>query len=316
MDYSIGNAVFFRVGIYNYTWGISQFFQFSNLPARALPGWGVSNEPLWQRVNLDSMPPLITPPVSMKVSVPIGLDNLTLLVRFDTADYDFPSPTDPDPRFAGYGLQYSLVTGPIEWTLAGFWQSQLTPRSSLSMKTSILGFDFSAETTIAYPVDFLFLNADSQVPIGASGGGLYVGGSLQRIYPTALLGLIRNWVDAGIKVTAEYAYNGERDAGQAVPWLLDETGPGGHNSVLAFQYSNFASSGITLNLVWQHCWSDGSGLISPLFQISPAPLTSIQFGPVWLYGNYGSETWNNRQVPGSKRLELVLLVKLSDNFTQ
>jgi hypothetical protein len=312
-DYSVRDSVFFRLGIYNYTWGISQFFQFSNLPARALPGWGVDNEPLWQRINLDSMPPLITPPVSLKVSVPIGLDNFTFLARFDTQDYGFPSLTSPDPKDAGYGVQYSLVTGPIEWTIAGFWQHLLTPRSSLSLKSSILGFDFSAETTMAFPVD---LTSYSVVPIGTPGGGIYVGGPLQRIYPTAMLGLSRNWVDARIKLTAEYAYNGERDAGQAVPWLLDETGPGGHNSVLALQWTSIASSGITLNMIWQQCWSDGSGLISPLFEISPVPLTSIQFGPVLLWGDENSETGNNRQVPGGKRAEFLLLVKVSDSFTQ
>ena len=39
-DYSVLDAVFFRIGIFDYTWGNSQFFQFGNLPARSLPGLG------------------------------------------------------------------------------------------------------------------------------------------------------------------------------------------------------------------------------------------------------------------------------------
>jgi hypothetical protein len=307
-DYSVREAVFFRLGIYNYTWGISQFFQFSNLPARSLPGWGVNNEPLWQRLNLISMPPLITPPVSLKVSVPFGLDSLTFLARFDTVNYAFPNADAPDPRYAGYGLQYSMVTGPMEWTLAGFYQYLLTPRSSLSLKTHFLGLDLSAETTMAFPVN---LTSYSEVTV-PTGGGIYVGGTLQRIYPTAMLGLSREWADVGLKVSAEYAYNGERDPG--ISWLPDETGPGGHNSILAIRFNNMGSSGVSLNTIWQHCWSDGSGLISPLFEVDPVPLTSIQLGPVFCYGSNGSETANNRQVPGSKMVELVLLVKVTDSF--
>ncbi len=310
-DYSVRQAVFFRLGIYNYTWGNSQFFQFSNLPSRSLPGWGVSNEPLWQRNNLIAVPPLIPPPVSLKMSIPIGLDNLTFLMRLDTENYGFPNPTTPDPKDAGYGVQFTMVTGPIEWALAGFWQHLLTPRSSLSMKTSVLGFDLSAETTMAFPWDF---TPNSVLPIAAVGGGIYVGGTLQRIYPTAVIALSREWTDAHVKVTTEYAFNGERDAG--ISWLADETGPGGHNTVLALRVANMASSGITLNALWQHCWSDGSGLISPLLEVSPVPLTTLEFGPVFLYGDDGSETANNRQVPGSKRLELLLLVKVSDSYRQ
>ena len=40
MDYSVLQTVFFRVGIFDYTWGNSQFFLFGNLPSRSVPGWG------------------------------------------------------------------------------------------------------------------------------------------------------------------------------------------------------------------------------------------------------------------------------------
>ncbi len=310
-DYAVRQAVFFRLGIYSYTWGNSQFFQFGNLPARSLPGWGVSNEPLWQKNNLISLPPLIPPPVSLKMSIPFGLDSFTFLVRLDTENYGFPNPTTPDPRDAGYGLQFTKVTGPIEWTLAAFWQHLLTPRASLAMKSSVMGFDLSAETTMAFPFN---LTNNSVVPTGPDGGGIYVGGTLQRIYPTVDIGLSREWSDAHVKLSAEYAFNGERDPGTS--WLLDETGPGGHNTVVAVRVANMASSGITLNTMWQHNWSDGSGLVSPLFEVSPVPLTTIQLGPVFVYGADGSETANNRQVPGGKRIELLLLVKVSDSYQQ
>jgi hypothetical protein len=312
IDYSVREAVFFRLGTFDYTWGVSQFFQFSNLPSRSLPGWGISNVPIWQKTNIIQTPSYAQLPASMKMSIPIGIDSIDLLARFDMQDYGFPSPTTPDPRYAGYGAQFSLVTGPIEWTIGGFAQIYLTPRSSLSLKTSFLGFDFSAETTVAFPVTY---NRSGLIFDPPAGGGIFVGGSLQRIYPTAVLGLSREWSDLHLKLYAEYAFNGEKDAG-AVPWLDDESGPGGHNSAIVVRYANIQSSGITLNLLWQHNWSDGSGLVSPFLEVSPVPLTTIQFGPVFIYGADGSEVMNNRLVPGGKRAELLLLVKVSDSYSQ
>ena len=313
IDYSVREAVFFRLGTFDYTWGNSQFFLFGNLPSRSLPGWGVSNQPIWQRNNIITNPNAATPPASIKMSIPIGLiANLDFLARFDMQDYGFPSPTTPDPRYAGYGVQASLVTGPIEWTLGGFIQSLLTPRASLALKTSFLGFDFSAETTMAFPVT----NGPDGLKFDPpTGGGLFVGGSLQRIYPTAVLGISREWTDAHIRLYVEYAFNGEKDAGLA-PWLADSSGPGGSTTAAVVRFANIASSGITLNMLWQHSWSDGSGLVSPFFEMSPVPLTSIQLGPVFVYGANGSETMNNRLVPGGKRLELLLLVRVSESYTQ
>jgi hypothetical protein len=198
-----------------------------------------------------------------------------------------------------------MVTGPIEWGVAGFYERLLNPRAMLSMKTSVLGFDVSAEATMAFPT------IPSDV---TSGGGVFVGGPMQRIYPTAVLGISRDWPDARIRLYAEYAYNGERAPGTS--WLADETGPGGHNSAVVLRFANMASSGISVNLLWQHNWSDGSGLVSPFFEISPFPLTTIQLGPVFLYGPDPSEVLINRLVPGSRRAELLLLVKVSDSYRQ
>jgi hypothetical protein len=312
IDYSVREAVFFRMGTFDYTWGNSQFFQFSNLPSRSIPGWAITNQPIWQKNNVITIPTNVTLPASVKMSIPIGLDSIDFLARFDMQDYGFPSPTTPDPRYAGYGLQFSVVTGPIEWILGGFFQYLLTPRSSLSLKTHFLGFDFSAETTMAYPITLHQGGLQYDPP---AGGGVYVGGSLQRIYPTAVVGLSREWSDLHIKLSVEYGYNSEKDAGM-VPWLVDETGPGGHNTAVVARFADINSSGITLNALWQHNWSDGSGLISPFLEFSPVPLTTIQFGPAFVYGADGSESMNNRLVPGSKRAELLLLVRVSDSYSQ
>ncbi len=312
VDYTILNAVFVRLGIFDYTWGNSQFYQFGNLPARSLPDWSISNQPLWERTNLIVNPSLANLPVSAKVSIPFGVDQLSLIARFDIADYGFPDQTRPDPKYAGYGLQYDLVTGPIEWSIAGFWQRLLTPRSLLAMKTTILGFDLSAESIVAYPVKF---TSDWLAPIPTTGGGIPVeAGPLERIYPSAVVGLSRSLPNANIRLHAEYAYNGERKPGTS--WLEDETGPAGHSSALVLRFLHLGPGGLSFNLLWQQDWSDASALISPFLEFSPLPLTTVQIGFPVVFGPDDSEVSNNRLVPGSKAAELLLLVKVSDNFRQ
>jgi hypothetical protein len=293
VDYSILNSVFFRVGVFGYTWGNSQFFQFGNLPARGLAGWGISNVPFWEKNNLITNTVTASVPVSLKVNVPFGLNGLTLLARFDMLNYGFPDPNTPNPKYAGYGFEYDVVTGPIEWSLAGFWQNLLTPRSLLAMKTSLWGFDLSAELTLASP---------------------FVNDQFQSLYPTVTAGVSREWADAHIKFYAEYGYNGERIPGTSL--LADATGPGGHNSAMVLRFTNLGPSGMAFNFLWQQNWSDGSGLLAPFLEISPVALTTIQIGIPLVYGPDSSEVLSNRLVPGSKRFELLILVKISDSFRQ
>ena len=311
-DYSILNAVFFRLGIFGYTWGNSQFYLFGNLPSRGLPGWTGSNSlPFWEQNNLLTTVITTNYPVSLKMNIPMGFNTLSFLARFDLLNYGFSSQTAPNPKSAGYGLEYDLVTGPIEWTFAGFYQWELTPRTLLSLKTSLLGFDVSAETTMAFPVA---LSLSGAAPVTTAGGGIFVGGTLQRIYPTAVIGISREWVDSNIKIYAEYAYNGERNPG--VSWLPDETGPGGHNSAIGARFGNLGQSGLNLNLLWQQNWSDGSGLVGSFLEFSPFALASIQVGIPFVWGPDGSEVVNNRLVPGAQRLELLILFRISDSFRQ
>jgi hypothetical protein len=310
VDYSLLNSVFFRMGTFAYTWGNSQFFQFGNLPARGLPGWTSTNLPLWEQTNLITNIFTETLPVSLKMNIPFGLDGLTFLARFDLANY-FPNSSTPTPKDAGYGLEYDMVTGPIEWSVAGFWQYLLTPRTLLAMKTNVIGFDLSAEMTMAFPVKFTLGGVSTT---NTPGGGIFVGGSMQRIYPTVVVGLSREWTDAHIKVYGEYAYNGEREPGFS--WLADATGPGGHNSAAGVRFTNLGPSGLAFNLLWQQNWSDGSALIAPFLEISPVALTTIQVGLPVILGPNSGEVISNRLVPGSERVELLILVKLKASFRQ
>ena len=311
MDYTFLNSVFFRVGVFNYTWGNAQFFQLGDLPSRSLPGWTNNLTPIWEKTNLITNTTEQDHPVSLKAYVPFGNDGLTFLGRADLVNYGFPSDSSPDPRYMGFGLAYDLVTGPVAWTLAGFEQYLLHPRGLLTAKTSLLGFDLSAEAVVAFPVHLFYNSVGLDVP---PGGGLYVGGALQRIYPSAVLGLGRTWSDEGIKFYAEYSYNGERDGSTYTSWLDDETGPGGHNSAVTLKFDQLGDSNVGLNLLWQENWSDDSCLVAPFIQLNVAALTTIQIGMPMVFGPDNSEVMNNRLMPGSQRLGFIVLLKVSDSY--
>ncbi|HUW40812.1 MAG TPA: hypothetical protein VMV90_07350 [Rectinemataceae bacterium] len=311
VDYSFLNTVFFRVGVFNYGWGNSQFFQLGDLPSRGLPGWSTSLTPLWQKTNLITNTSTVSHPVSFKAYVPFEKDGFTFLGRADLANYGFPNTSSPDPRYMGLGLLYDLVTGPVEWNIGGFTQYLLHPRGLLTAKTSAFGFDLSAEAVVAFPYHLMYNNIASDIP---SGGGIYVGGEVQRIYPSFVFGIGRDWADAGIKLYAEYAYNGERDGSTYTNWLDDETGPGGHNSAFTVKFDRLGQSNVGLNLLWQQNWSDGSCMIAPFIQLNAAALTTIQIGLPMVFGPDNSEVMNNRLLPGSQRLGLLLLIKVSDNY--
>jgi hypothetical protein len=293
VDYSILNSVFFRAGIFSYTWGNSQFFLYGNLPGRGLSTWSNSNLPFWERNSIITN--LVTPtvPISLKMNIPFGLGGLTMLARFDMANYGFADQYSPNPKYAGYGLQWDMVTGPIEWSVAGFYQNLLTPRSLIAMKTSLLGFDLSAEATLASP---------------------FSGGQFQGVYTTLTSGISREWSDAHIKVSAEYGYNGERNPGLSL--LPDNSGPGGHNSAVALRFTNLGDMGLAFTFLWQHNWSDGSGLLAPFLEISPVALTTLQIGLPLVYGPDNSEVLNNRLIPGGKRFELLILIKIGASYRQ
>jgi hypothetical protein len=295
VDYTLLDAVFFRAGVFDYTWGNSQLFLYGNLPSRSLPGWtGILNLPWWERNNLITSTATTTVPASLKVGIPIGLDSLTLLARLDMANYGgTPGVNTTDPRDGGYGLQWDMVTGPIEWTVAGFYQRLLTPRSLLAMKTSLLGFDLAAELTLASP---------------------YTSSGFQGVYPTVTVGISREWSDPHVRLLAEYGFNGER--AQGVSLVPDNTGPGGHNTGVALRFGDLGPAGLALNILWQHNWSDGSGLVAPFLQVSPVALATLQVGLPLLYGPDNGEVLANRLVPGSKRFEILVLVKISASYRQ
>ena len=98
--------------------------------------------------------------------------------------------------------------------------------------------------------------------------------------------------------------------------LSDESGPGGHNSAIVLRFADIGLASTALNLLWQQNYSDGSGLIAPFLEISPVALATIQIGIPLIYGPDSSEVQNNRLVPGSKRFELFILMKISDSFRQ
>ena len=139
MDYTFLNSVFFRVGVFNYTWGNAQFYQLGDLPSRSLPGWANNLTPVWEKTNLITNTTEQDHPISLKAYVPFGSNGFTFIGRADLANYAFPNDSSPDPRYMGFGLSYDLLTGPIEWTMAGIHAVSAPPAHSPRRQDELFG---------------------------------------------------------------------------------------------------------------------------------------------------------------------------------
>ncbi len=315
IDYTLRNTIFFRAGIFGYAWGDAQFSQLGNLPGRTLPSWSTDTIPVWQTTNLITNSTTSNLPTSVKAYIPLGRNGLTFLVRADP-NY-FVSRTEPDLKSAGYGLEYDQVTGPVEWTLGGFYQRLLTPRAMLVGRSTVLGCALSVETLMAFPVTFKGTGA---VAVPTAGGGVYIGGPLQRVYPSMVLGLSREWTALNLKLHLEYTINSERDprGDQANPdWLPDAVGPGGHATDVALHLGRlFDNRKIGLNLLWQHNWTTSAGLAASFLELAPDSVLTVQIGAETIYGSDVAEVSANRLLPENNRFGFVLLARLNTSFRE
>ncbi|HET7838701.1 MAG TPA: hypothetical protein VFL04_02995 [Rectinemataceae bacterium] len=313
IDYTLRNTVFFRAGIFGYTWGDAQFSQLGNLPGRTLPTWTTNTIPVWQQTNLLTNTTTSTLPTAVKAYIPLGRNGLTFYVRADP-NY-FETRTEPDLKSAGYGLMYDQVTGPIEWSLGGYYERLLTPRSMLMARSTVFGCALSVEGVMAFPVTYKSTGFEA---IPTSGGGLYIGGLMKRVYPDLIVGLSREWPALDLKLHAEYTYNSERDphGDQANPnWLEDAVGPGGNATDVALHLGHFLHNRkLGLNLLWQHNWSTYAGLTAAFLELAPDSLFTVQIGAETIYGRDIAEVSANRLLPENNRFGFVILARLNTSF--
>lgn len=141
-DYTVAYRLFFRGGRFNYNWGISPNFAFTNLIAR-IP------RPLGDELRY------VHDPFLLRLDVPVGIGGfqfVALTRRALTAGHPF--------RYydVGYGARFNLALPRFDSSVAAFFQEGMPLRSALTFRTTLGHTEFYSEVLAAIdprdPTDF------------------------------------------------------------------------------------------------------------------------------------------------------------------
>jgi hypothetical protein len=135
-DYTLADAVFFRIGRFGMTWGNARIYGIDNLPGRVPSGV----HPPDSTLDSDGL--------SLKADVPFGSHSVSAVIMERNGYHK--DPANPAPSELGYGLLGDFVWGRTQFSLGGFYQAYLQPRVLIAAKTSFLGVDLSGECVLAY----------------------------------------------------------------------------------------------------------------------------------------------------------------------
>jgi len=289
-DFNIQDKAFFRVGKQTINWGVGYFFSPADL------------------LNLSEINPLdpdeeLEGPVSMRMNMPIGLDNLYtyVIVPEDATDAT-------DLALAG---KYEKVLGAAELGLGAYYRNGQSPAVMATLSTSIGKVAVFGEAMLKYGSDKTFVVADG-------GSGYTTTTYDDRLFFSGTIGGSYSWSDDesdfGYTLIGQYYYNGEgydnTDFYTSVPSYLlsgdltvsDIMSPGRHYGAVLVS-ATFTDT-LSANVMWYGNMSDFSGLVQPSLTWSPTDEVAVSLGLACTYGKAGSEftlafpnfTSNNRYI--------------------
>ena len=143
-DYILKDTVFFRVGRYNMTWGISRFYPYTNLTAR-LPD--EDEFPVGQDDSYDALNDADA--YAFRARIPIGAGGAEF-IGF-TRNGFMENPSSPRSEDIGWGGNYNLAIPYLDLTIGTFYHHLLDWRSYMSLNTTFFGnLEFYTEGLLAF----------------------------------------------------------------------------------------------------------------------------------------------------------------------
>jgi hypothetical protein len=124
IDYQIRSRLYFRVGKFSHSWGISPNFSAANLLSRVPQGKGGDS-------------------YIVKMNIPIGIGGLEFLALTRSG---FMQGTTPGFREIGYGAKYNLAFTWADIDLGTFYHEEMPLRASASVKTTLGDTELYVET--------------------------------------------------------------------------------------------------------------------------------------------------------------------------
>jgi hypothetical protein len=127
-DYNVADRVFVRTGKYEYSWGISPNFGFTNLLSR-VPSQDFGG-----------------PSYIVKADIPAGVGGIQALAltRANMSDGEAPSRGE-----VGYGGKYNLALRHADFDLGVFYQENMATRGFISIKTTVSNTELYNEWLVA-----------------------------------------------------------------------------------------------------------------------------------------------------------------------
>lgn len=268
-DYSIVEAVFFRIGRQNHSWGISRYHPFTNLLNRLPDSWSNANAPANDYINdADSY--------SIKMNIPLEIGGFEFVGH---TRYGYMSnPSSPHISDIGWGGTFNLAVPYLDATIGSYYHRDLPWRSFLSASTTVFQIlDLYAEGMISYNMNFVpndpaqSASYDSTQPVDMDALDFAVNGGF-------LIGFLKNTLN----ITGEYSYNGEERQrtvkGQSYPLIF------GHNIAGGISWT-FWENKFGLYAQINYSVNENSGLFVPALRLEVLPFMQINAALPLSFGN-------------------------------
>ncbi len=260
-DFSYDDKLFFRVGKQTINWGVGYFFS----PADLLN---------LSEINPSSPEDQLDGPLSVKVNVPMGVDNLYGYVVIPDDQ------TDLDVTDLAYAVKYEKVIGGSEFGFGAYYRKDQPPSAMLTMSSGLGEVALFGEAVVSYGSDKSF----TVVGVGP------VENPDDRLYVQGTVGARFAWMDddsdLGVSFAGQYYYNGEGYGGDGVLAPLT-MGAGRHYG--AANVSVTLTDTLSTGLFWYGNLSDMSGLVSPTLSWRPSDNIRMTLAVNHNFGDTGDE---------------------------
>jgi len=280
-DFNIDNKVFFRAGKSTINWGVGYFFS----PADLLNVSTIDPE------NPDAE---LEGPVSVKMNVPVGLNNYYLYV---IAPEGIASASQ-----LAVAPKAEFVAGDTEIALGAYYQKDHVPAGMVTFTTGIGDVSFFGEGVVTYGSDKTFVKSDFTTV--TYNDTFFFKGTAGARY---------QWSDDlsnfSFNVAAQYLYNGEGYgtddqtfltqnrqnamisimSGSGALSLSDLVQTGRHYAAGSFSWNKMFQSDFTLSVFFLGNLSDGSGMLKPALSYSGFNDIDISLSVPYSYGESGDE---------------------------
>jgi len=174
-DYNMYNKVFYRVGKYEHTWGISPNYSFTNLLSR-VPERKKDDENLYSGEAF-----------TFKIDIPIKIGGIQLIAMTRDPVMDGYVPR---VRSLGYGAKYNIALPRIDLDIGSFYKEDMAFRSFISLKSTIGKTELYNE--------WLAVIDDIKSP--------------KKLGGAANIGIYRDFFNNKLSINGEMFYNAEKGA--------------------------------------------------------------------------------------------------------